>query len=270
MVNQTQNSFHWSPKIIFTIALIGFFYSIYSIFYRQTTVAPRLMSVSQISRKKDDLMNKFFTVKSKNIKTLGSTSFAVTKKQLFIQSQPVIIINASGKIFNLPDNQDAEVQVTGKIRQLQIPKLEQEFNLRLQDKAYEEYKDATTIVAQHIEKAAVVNDIAENPSKYYNRRLALTGKIENIKNPKIFTLDENNLFGKQDLLVLNPTPKIAIDDKQKVAVSGIMRPFRLAELEKKYQVNLDSELKQELELKYQNKPILIADTVYPSIVLTLD
>lgn len=270
MTNQTQNHFKWSPKIIFYIAFFGFLFGLYFIFTREPVATPGLMSISEVAKEKDDLIGKFVTVRSKYIEKLGPTSFAVRKRTFFIKSKPVIIINASGKIFDLPTNKDTEVQVTGTVRQLDIPKLEKEFNLRLQDKVYKDYKDTTTIVAQHIALAPEVNDIADNPTKYYNRRLALTGEIESIKNPKMFTLDEDNLLGEQDLLVLNITPAMAINNGQTVAVTGVVRPFRLAELEKDYKLTWDSEFKKELELNYKEKPVLIADTVYPSRVSILD
>ena len=270
MTNQTQNRFHWSPKIIFTIAFFGFLFGLYFIFHRKPAATPGLMSVSAISREKEDLVGKFVTIRSKHIEKIGSTSFAVKKRRFFIQSQPVVIINASGKIFELPNNKDTEVQVTGTVRQLDIHKLEKEFNLRIQDKVYKDFKDGTAIVAQHIALAPAVNDIADNPKKYYNRRLALTGEIENIKNPKMFTLDEDNLLGQQDLLVLNPTPAMAVNNGQTVAVTGVVRPFRLADLEKDYKLTWTSDLKKELELKYKERPVLIADTVYPSRVSIVD
>ncbi|MEO1433514.1 MAG: hypothetical protein AAFV71_31535, partial [Cyanobacteria bacterium J06633_8] len=239
------------------------------IFTRKPTPTSGLMSVSKIVREKDDFIGKYVTIRSKYIEKLGPTSFALRKRKFFIKSKPVIIINASSKVFDLPSDKYTKVQVTGTVRQLDIPKLEKEFNLRLEDKVYKHYKNATAIVAQHIALAPEVNDIATNPTKYYNRRLALTGKIENIKNPKIFTLDEDDLLGEEDLLILNPTPTMAINNGQTVAVTGVVRPFRLADLEKDYKLTWDSGLKTEMELKYKEKPVLIADTVYSSRISTL-
>ncbi|MBV6625969.1 MAG: hypothetical protein KI793_24065 [Rivularia sp. (in: Bacteria)] len=270
MTNQTKSRFQWSPKIIFTIAFFGFLFGLYFIFTRKPAPTPGLISVSKIAREKDDLIGKFVTIRSKYIEKLGPTSFAIRKRKFFIKSKPVIIINASGKVFDLPSEKDTEVQVTGTVRQLDIPKLEKEFNLRLQDKAYEDYEKATAIVAQHIALAPEVNDIADKPAKYYNRRLALTGEIESIKNPKMFTLDEDDLLGEQDLLVLNPTPAMAVNNGQTVAVTGVIRPFLLAELEKDYKFTWDSGLRKEMELQYKGRPVLIADTVYPSRISTLD
>ena len=264
MANQTRNFFRWSPKILFSFAFFGLLFLLYFLMTKKPTATPGLMSVSRITREKDDLLGKFVTIRSKNIEKISPTSFAVKKRRFFIQSKPVVIINASRQVFNLPENEDTEVQITGMVRQLDIPKLEQEFNLELQDEVYEDYKGTTAIVAQHIALAPEVDDIAENPSKYYNKRLALTGEIQNIKNPKIFTLDEDDLLGEQDLLVLNNTPAMAVNNGQTVAVTGVVRPLRIAELERDYKLTWDEGLKKQLELEYSEKPVLIADTVYPS------
>ncbi|MBE9212242.1 hypothetical protein IQ247_05875 [Plectonema cf. radiosum LEGE 06105] len=100
--------------------------------------------------------------------------------------------------------------------------------------------------------------------------MALTGEIENIKNPKMFTLDEDDLLGEEDLLVLNPIPAMAVNNQQTVALTGVLRPFIVTELEKDYKLTWDAQLKEELELEYKEKPVLIADTVYPSRVSILD
>ena len=87
--------------------------------------------------------------------------------------------------------------------------------------------------------------------------MALTGEIENIKNPKIFTLDEDNLLGEQDLLVLSNAPGMAINNGQKVAVTGVVRPFNIAEIERDYKFSWDSGLRKKLELEYKEKLFLL-------------
>lgn len=270
MANQTQNRFSWSPKVIFSIAFFGVLFGLYFLFNREPNATPGMMSVSQVASEKDNLIGKFVTVISREFEQLGPTSFAIKKRRFFIQSEPVIVINASGRVFNLPTEEDTAVQVTGMVRQLNVPKLEQEFNLKLQDEVYQNYQNATTIVAQHIALAPEVEDIMANPAKYYNRRLALTGQIREMKNSKIFALDTDNLLGEQDLLVFNPIPAMALNNGQTIALTGVLRPFTVAELQENYQLTWDAGLKKELESRYKGKPVLIADTVYPSTGSVLD
>lgn len=129
MSNQVQNRFRLSPKLIFTFGFFVLLFGLYFILKREPAPTPGLMSVSTIAEEQDDLIGKFVTIRSKEIEKLGPTSFVMRRKKFFfIKSEPVIIINASGKVFNLPTNEDTEVQVTGTVRQLDIAKLEKEFN----------------------------------------------------------------------------------------------------------------------------------------------
>ncbi|MDY6902466.1 MAG: hypothetical protein SWZ49_31025, partial [Cyanobacteriota bacterium] len=82
----------------------------------------------------------------------------------------------------------------------------------------------------------------------------------------IFTLDEEKLFGATDLLVLNPKPKVPVKDDEVVAVTGVLRPFVLAEFEREYDLGWDLKLKQKLEADYSTKPVFVADSVYPSAI----
>ena len=56
------------------------------------------------------------------------------------------------------------------------------------------------------------------PSQYYNKVLAVPAEVENIVGSNAFTLDEDELIGASDLLVLVPAPKnkpaSASDDNQ--------------------------------------------------------
>ncbi len=66
--------------------------------------------------------------------------------------------------------------------------------------------------------------------------------------------------------VLNPKPKTAIKDDEVVAVTGVLRPFVLAEFEREYELGWDLKLKEKLEAEYETKPVFVADSVYPSAI----
>lgn len=80
-------------------------------------------------------------------------------------------------------------------------------------------------------------------------------------------MDEDKLFGGQDLLVIRAgTPKRTVNEGEKVAVTGVLRPFVVAELERDYDLNWDLTLQRTLEAEYKNKPVFIANEVYPSAI----
>jgi hypothetical protein len=49
-----------------------------------------------------------------------------------------------------------------------------------------------------------------------------------------------------------------------VVVTGEIRPFIAAEFERDYELTWDLDVKRQLEAEYENKPVFIAKSIYPS------
>ncbi len=136
---------------------------------------------------------------------------------------------------------------------------------------YRDYESKPAIIAQSIALAPEPGQVGQNPQQYYNRQIAVTGEIGDVKNPTLFTLDEDQLLGTQDLLVLNARPRqnaanpnLVVTKGDKIAVTGVVRPFVVADLERDYKFNWDQGLVRTLEAEYRNRPVLVADGLYPS------
>lgn len=211
------------------------------------------------------LAGKTVTVRSEPKSKVGPTSFTVSDEKFF-GSEPILVVNASGEPFTLPADDDTEIQVTGIVRNFVIADVEREYNLQLDEQYYVDYENKPAIVAQSIALSPDPGDITKNPEQFYNKRLAVTGEVEDIQDANTFTLDEEKLFGATDLLVLNPKPKVAVKDDEVVAVTGVLRPFVLADFEREYDLGWDLQLKQKIEAEYETKPVFVADSVYPSAI----
>ena len=109
-------------------------------------------------------------------------------------------------------------------------------------------------------------EIAADPSQYYGQTLAVTGEIENVYGEGIFTLDEDELFGGEDLLVVVPNPTEVVEDGETVATTGQLRSFVVADLERDYDLTWDGGVVEELEAEYRERPVLVVDRVYPSAI----
>jgi hypothetical protein len=118
----------------------------------ETISASKLVNTSEITYNTNEFMNRTVTIRSKALDKIGLASFTVKDKQLF-DSEPIVVVNASGVPFNLPADRDIEVLVTGQVRRLNIPKVEQEYNLNLQDQYYKKYINKPAIIAQDIKIA---------------------------------------------------------------------------------------------------------------------
>jgi hypothetical protein len=210
------------------------------------------------------------TIRSEPIEKIAPSTFTVEDRQFF-GSEPILVVNASGKPFVLPDG--INIQATGKVRNFVLADIEREFSLGLDPKLYVEYENKPALIAQSLALAPKPGELTSNPQQYYGKPIAVTGEVEQIPGANAFKLDEDQLFGGQDLLVLRAkraTPATAnqpvIQNGEKVAVTGVLRPFVVADLEREYDFEWGAGIQQQLEAEFKSKPVLIVDNVYPSAI----
>ncbi|BAY24004.1 hypothetical protein NIES2100_37970 [Calothrix sp. NIES-2100] len=263
--SQRRSVLEWLGHVSVLIFLLGLALLVRggSFFNSEATVT-NTSNKSEIANNTDEFIGKSVTIRSKAIQKIGLSSFTV-KDARFFNDEPIVVVNASGVPFDLPVDQNIEVQVTGQVRNLAIDNIEQEFNLNLKDEYYKEYVNKPAIIAQYLALSPEPAQIIQSPEKYNGRKVTVTGNVANIRSSILLTLDENQLFGGEDLLVLLTTPpKVAINQGQTVSVIGELRRFVAAEIERDYNFTWSLEAKQELDTEYGNRPVLVAETVYPS------
>jgi hypothetical protein len=230
------------------------------------------VTTEDVSENTQALIGKTVTIRSEPLQKVGTNTFTVNDEEFF-GSEPILVVNSSGEPWTFPEDDDIEVQVTGEVRNLAVADLNQEYDLDLDPDLYVDYENRPAIIAQSIAPAPEPGEIAENPQPYYGRSLAVTGEVETLYNPNTFTLDEDELFGGKDLLVLvrngntaNTTANTSVQEDQTVAVTGVLRPFVSADLEREYDFNWDEGFVRQLEAEYQTRPVLIVDRVYQSAI----
>ena len=219
------------------------------------------VTTEEVADKTNALLGKTVTVRSEVEKKVGANSFTIGDDKLF-GSEKILVINASGASTVLPD--DIKLQVTGKVAKLVVADVEREFKLNLEPEVEVEYKDKPVIIAQSIALAPEPGEVTKNPSAFYNKTIAVKAEVEDIISPTSFTLDEDKLTSTQDLLVLNTTPSQTIKDGQEVVVTGVLRPFVVADIERDYDLNWDLTLQRKLEAEYSQKPALVTKSVFPA------
>lgn len=241
---------------------------------RQEAAAPPPtgnVTTEEVANETNRLIGQTVTIRSEPIKKIGPNTFTVSDEQFF-GTESILVVNASGQPFVLPADDEVEVQVTGQVRNFVLAEVERDFDLDLDPEVYVEYESKPAIIAQAIALAPEPGTITEDPQRYYGKALAVTGEIEDVRSPNSFTLDEDELFGATDLLVLRANPKpgapavAPVKDGETVAVTGVLRPFVVADIERDYDLTWDLDLQKKLEAEYSQKPVLIADAVYPSAI----
>ncbi|MBW4647947.1 MAG: hypothetical protein KME06_04495 [Kastovskya adunca ATA6-11-RM4] len=211
------------------------------------------------------LVGQTVTVRSEIEEAIGTNAFKIEDDQFF-NGEDILVVNATGQPLPVVSDDDTELQVTGEVRQFVIADVEREFNLGLERELYVEYENRPAIVAQSIALAPEPGEVTENPNLFYGKTLAVKGEVEDIVGPTAFTIDEDQLTSGGDLLVLVANPERTIADGEAVVATGQLRPFVIAEIERDYDLTWDLDLQRQLEVEYKDRPVLIADDVYPSAV----
>lgn len=161
----------------------------------------------------------------------------------------------------LSDKNTPEVLVKGKVERLTLASIQQKYNLNLNSELYTQYENQPVIMAEKLILSPDPEDLTQNPEAYYGQPLAIKGELEDLKSYGVFELDEEQAFGGEDLIVVQPKPRIELNEKQTAIVYGTLRPFIAVELEQDYDLGWDLSVQQQIEAEYSQKPVLVAQKI---------
>jgi len=219
------------------------------------------VTAEEVEENTEQLIGQTVTVRGEVLQVLDNVSFTISSQEF--AGEEIIVVNTSGEPFMLPEEDDVEVQVIGEVRQFKMVEFEEEFDLDFQFDT--DYEQEPAIVAESLALAPDPGEITEEPSRFYNQTVAVEGEVEEIMSNNTFTLDEDQLAGGGDLLVFTLVPpERTMVEGEDVVVTGEVRPFVAAEFEQEYELTWDLDVKRQLEAEYENKPVFIAKSIYPS------
>ena len=222
------------------------------------------VTTEEVADNTEELIGQTVTIRSDALEVVEPFTFTVADNQFF-NGEDILVVNASGEVFELPQD-DAEVQVTGEVAQFVIADLESTYDFDFDPDLYTDYEDRPAIIAESLAIAPEPGEITEDPAQYYGQILAVTGEVEEVYGMNTFTLDEEELFGSDDLLVVVPNAEEMVLDGETVAVTGELRSFVIADLERDYDLTWDLEVQEQIEAEYTERPVLVVDRIYDSAI----
>jgi hypothetical protein len=90
----------------------------------------------------------------------------------------------------------------------------------------------------------------------------IQAEVEDVYSPHTFTLDEDEIGASPDVLVLMPAPRRAPEDDADVTVTGIVRQFVQADLERDYDwLDFDAFGEPDVVVRLKTRPVVVADSV---------
>lgn len=222
------------------------------------------VALGELTGNIEDYLGQSVSVRGEGESAVGESAFLLQDDQLF-GGEEVIVFNATGTPFLLPEEEPTEdLQVTGEVQQLVIADLEREYGLDLDPQLYAEYEDRPAIIAQSIALSPDPEEVTEEPEQYYGQTIAVSGEIGELISNNTFRLQEEGWFEGDEVLVIGASTLPTLDEAEEVVVTGTLRPFVASEFEQEYDLTWDLDLQEQLEAEYTEKPVLVADEVYPS------
>jgi len=210
-------------------------------------------TVSEVANEPNaDLIGKTVTVSGEVEKVISPKAFTIEGDQLFNDPELLVV---STKEF--PIIKDTLVQVTGRVRQLLVSEIESKFDLDLTQEFEVEFKGKPVLIATAVALTPHPGEIAEEPSLFIGKTVTVSSKVAKVLGPNAFTLDDQELIGGKELLVVGAIPAAGpIDEGVSVRVIGSVRKFVTAEIERDF----DFDLQPDLEVEYEGKAVVIAQS----------
>jgi len=115
-------------------------------------------------------------------------------------------------------------------------------------------------------KETRLENVTENPQAFDGRRIRLRGEIDEIHSDRTFSLEElgntflDNVFDEDEVLVVVGSTA-GMTEESRLSVTGRVYPYNLAELERRFNLRLDPETREELDKTYTGKAMMIAERV---------
>ncbi|MBE9098293.1 hypothetical protein [Vacuolonema iberomarrocanum] len=224
---------------------------------------PQTTTHEVISDSIESFIGETVSVQGEVRERIDDASFLLEDERPFFGGEDIIVISV-GEPITLLNGDESDLYVTGEVRQLAIADFAREYGLQLNPDLYAEYENLPVIIAQSIIPLLSPGELTRDPERYYNQQVMVSGEVDDRVSSTVFTLDEEQVFGGEDLLVIRQQTTIAIAEDEDVVVTGVLRPYVEAEFERDYDLNWDLSTQETLEAEYREKPVFVADDIQRS------
>jgi hypothetical protein len=225
---------------------------------------PGNVTTEDVVEETEQLIGQEVTIRNEVGQQIDDFAFTIVDDEFF-GGEEVLVINASGEPTLLPE--DIPLQVTGEVSEFVLADIETEYGLELDEALYVDYENQPAVIAQSIALAPDAETVVDAPELFYGQAVAVQGEVERSYAPDAFVLHDEEVVGDDGLLVIGLDMTTAVTDDTDVVVTGEVRPFVIADIEREYDydwVGWDAATLEEIEAEFANKPVVIARQVYPS------
>ncbi|MCT7972835.1 hypothetical protein [Laspinema olomoucense] len=224
------------------------------------TEQPEPVASSEAIERTEQLLGKMITIRAEPVAQISPHSFTIQDDWVF-GSETILAINASGVPVIVPLDPQTPLQITGTVVRFIPVDIERAYGIQLEPTLYAEYEGRPAIIAQSIAISPEAAEVSNNPTRYYNHRVAVPGEVAASIATDSFTLDVSGAMGGNNLLAIAPNSP-PWQPSPSILATGVSRPFVPSEIEPEHPLTGDRNVTEHLAAEYIDQPVLIVDHIY--------
>jgi hypothetical protein len=224
-----------------------------------------VITLENVAGSPEEYYGQTVTIRGDYQESIDENAFKLTRGGfLFFGGSEVLVVNNTGQPILPPENENISLQVTGEVQQLRVAELERDFGWDFWNPdEYVEYDQRPVIVAESVALAPDPSQISDNPEQFYGENIAVEGELNEYFTFNTMLLQQDKLIGGGDILVLLPPEANRINAGEDIVVTGEVRPFVMADIERDLDIRgWTPEMQSLFAEEYGNTPVMLAEDVY--------
>lgn len=170
----------------------------------------------------------------------------------------VLVLNRSDRSFQVPDNTETPLWIFGTVEELTRENLQAN---EVPEANWADYEGQPVMVARQITLVPPPKELVENAESFLNQHVTVYGNVEPVEAANTFILEDPQLFsGKGVILIQGANADLdKVVTSEKAVVSGVLRPYVIADLKEEYDLPWELDLQERLEADFEQSPVIVVD-----------
>jgi hypothetical protein len=113
------------------------------------------------------------------------------------------------------------------------------------------------------EKPEMLEQAIENPADYIGQMMTISGEVVKSYGPQVFAIREEEYFSADEamLVITNEPEAEMLNEGEYVELTGEVQVLTVADLDQEYNVALDNDVVEEIEVTFAESPFFVAENI---------
>lgn len=174
----------------------------------------------------------------------------------------VLVLNRSDRAFQVPADVATPLWIYGTVEELTETELQEN---EVPEAEWADYEGNPVMVAERITLVPPPDELVENADAFLDQHVTVYGEVEPVAADNTFILQDPQLFGGKGIILIQGANADldAVVGSEKAVVSGVLRPYVIADLKQDYDLPWELDLQERLEADFEESPVIVVDQALP-------